>query len=152
MLLQVWREDAPELRDVLAGAAGRGVEVTVVAYGEPDYPFASVYSHDLAEEITKQFGGRWIILSADAREIVAGIVSLGGESRAAWSSHPGMVVPITEQIRQDLYIAEMLLSHRDILEESFGPSLVRLREKFGSSSPAIAKVSTLLDSKADEGA
>ncbi len=152
LLLQVWREDAPELRDDLAKAAERGVEVTVVAYGEPDYSFARVYLHDLAEEITRQFGGRWIILSADAREIVAGIVSLGGESRAAWSSHPGMVVPITEQIRHDLYIAEMLLSHRDVLEESFGPSLVRLREKFGASSPAIAGVSSLLDARVDDGA
>ena len=148
VLLQVWREDAPELRDALAGAAGRGVEVTVVAYGEPEYLFARVYLHDLAEEITKQFGGRWIILSADAREIVAGIVSLGGESRAAWSSHPGMVVPITEQIRHDLYIAEMLLSHREILEDSFGPSLIRLREKFGSS-PAIAGASALLNPTGD---
>lgn len=152
VLLQVWREDAPELRGVLAEASERGVEVTVVAYGEPDYPFASVYLHDLAEEITRQFGGRWIILSADAREIVAGIVSLGGESRAAWSSHPGMVVPITEQIRHDLYIAELLLSHRDVLEESFGPSLIRLREKFGPYSPAVARVSALLDPEAGDGA
>ncbi|QIN78567.1 TrmB family transcriptional regulator [Rubrobacter marinus] len=150
LLLQVWREDAPELRDDLAEAAGRGVEVTVVAYGEPDYPFARIYLHDLAEEITKQFGGRWIILSADAREIVAGIVSLGGESRAAWSSHPGMVVPITEQIRHDLYIAEMLLSHRETLEASFGPSLVRLREKFGGA--PIAGVASLLETRVDDGA
>ena len=150
ILLQVWREDAPELRDVLTEAAERGAEVTVVAYGEPDYPFANVYLHDLAEEITKQFGGRWIILSADAREIVAGIVSLGGESRAAWSSHPGMVVPITEQIRHDLYIAEYLLSYREILEESFGPSLVRLREKFSPSSVAVPGISALLDSAEDD--
>lgn len=150
ILLQVWREDAPELRDALAGAAQRGVEVTVVAYGEPDYPFARVYLHDLAEEITRQFGGRWIILSADAKEIVAGIVSLGAGSRAAWSSHPGMVVPITEQIRHDLYIAEMLLSHREALEESFGPSLIRLRQKFGSS-PTIATASALLNPMGDGG-
>ncbi len=150
ILLQVWREDAPELRDALAGAAQRGVEVTVVAYREPDYPFARVYLHDLAEEITRQFGGRWIILSADAKEIVAGIVSLGAGSRAAWSSHPGMVVPITEQIRHDLYIAEMLLSHREALEESFGPSLIRLRQKFGSS-PTIATASALLDPMGDGG-
>ena len=63
--------------------------------------------------------------------VVADIVSLGNESRAAWSSHHGMVVPITEQIRHDLYIAEMLREHRDTLEETFGPNLARLRERFG---------------------
>lgn len=132
VLLQVWQEDAPEVREELAAAAGRGVEVVVVAYGEPDYPFATVYLHEPGpEQITFEYGGRWMILSIDAGEIVAGIVSLGKGSRAAWSSHPGMVVPITEQIKHDLYIAEMLREHRDVLEETFGPSLSRLRERFG---------------------
>lgn len=132
VLMQIWQEDAPELKEELAAAAGRGVEVIVVAYGEPGYPFATVYLHEPGpEQITYEYGGRWVVLSIDAREIVAGIVSLGDESRAAWSSHPGMVVPITEQIKHDLYIAEMLLEHRDILEQSFGPSLARLRKRFG---------------------
>lgn len=132
VLLQVWREDAPEVREELAAAAGRGVEVVVVAYGEPDYPFATVYLHEPGpEQITFEYGGRWVILSIDAGEIVAGIVSLGKNSRAAWSSHPGMVVPITEQIKHDLYIAEMLSEHRDTLEDTFGPSLALLRERFG---------------------
>lgn len=132
VLLQVWREDAAEVREELAAAAGRGVEVVVVAYGEPDYPFATVYLHEPGpEQITFEYGGRWAILSVDAREIVAGIVSLANESRAAWSSHPGMVVPITEQIKHDLYIAEMLREHRETLEATFGPSLARLRERFG---------------------
>ena len=132
VLLQIWREDAPEVRDELAAAAGRGVEVVVVAYGEPDYPFATVYLHEPGpEQITFEYGGRWAILSIDAGEIVAGIVSLGRGSRAAWSTHPGMVVPITEQIKHDLYIAEMLREHREVLEETFGPSLARLRERFG---------------------
>lgn len=112
----------------------------MVAYGEPDYPFANVYLHEPGpEQITQEFGGRWVVLSIDAREIVAGIVSLGGESRAAWSSHPGMVMPITEQIKHDLYIAEMLREHRDVLEGSFGPSLALLREKFGPP-PVIARL------------
>ena len=146
VLLQVWREDAPEIREELAAAAGRGGEVGVVADGEPDSPFATVYLHEPGpEQITFEYGGRWMILSIDAREIVAGIVSLGDESRAAWSSHPGMVVPITEQIKHDLYIAEMLLEHRDTLEETFGPSLARLRERFGP--PYVA---ALLSSSPDD--
>lgn len=132
ILLQVWAEDAPEIRAPLEIAAGRGVTVTVVAYGELDLPFARIYRHEPgAEEITREYGGRWLILSIDGREIVAGIVSMGKDSRAAWSSHLGIVMPITEQIKHDLYIAEMLARHREVLEASFGPSLKRLRERFG---------------------
>ncbi len=132
ILLQVWREDAPELRPDLDAAFERGVQITVVAYGQPDVPFARVYVHEPgAEQITGEYGGRWIILSIDAKEIVAGIVSLGDRSRAAWSTHLGIVMPITEQIKHDLYLAELLLHHRDILEAEFGPSLERLRARFG---------------------
>lgn len=132
VLLQVWAEDAPELQHALEAAAERDVEVIVIAYGDPNYPFARVFLHEPgAEHITREYGGRWVILSVDAAEIVAGIVSLEEESRAAWSRHPGLVMPITEQIKHDLYLAELLLMHRDTLETSFGPGLVRLRERFG---------------------
>ena len=138
VLLQLWHEDAVELEDALAAAAGRGVQVLVVAYGDPGYEaFATVYPHEPGpEQIAREYGGRWVVLSADGGEVVTGSVYPAETSRAAWSSHPGMVVPITEQIKHDLYIAEMLAAHREALEESFGPSLERLREKFGP--PAAA--------------
>ena len=129
ILVEVWEEDAPELREALAAAAERGVEVSVVSYGEPDYPFARIYVHDLVDEITRGLGARWIVLSTDMREVVTGILSLGRDSRAAWTTHPGLVVPTTELIKHDIYIQEMLDEHREILEESFGPSLVGLRDR-----------------------
>lgn len=139
VLLQLWAEDAPVLREALAAAAARGVELLVVAYGDPDYPFARVYPHEPgAAQITAEYGGRWVILSVDDAEIVAGIVSLGDESRAAWSRHPALVMPITQQITHDLYIAELLRTHREELEASFGPGLVRLRERFGLRTTAAA--------------
>ena len=132
ILLQIWEEDAPEIRETLLLAAQRGVVITVVAYGNPDFPFARIYAHEPGvEEITDEYGGRWIILSIDGQEIVAGIVSLGKESRAAWSSHVGIVMPITEQIKHDLYIAEMLNNHREVLEANFGRALRNLRQQFG---------------------
>lgn len=132
ILLQIWAEDVPEIRDALKQASERGVQITVVAYGQPDLPFAQTYLHEPgAEEITAEYGGRWIILSIDGREIVTGIVSMGKQSRAAWSSHLGITMVITEQIKHDLYIAEMLNRHRAVLEASYGPSLRDLRKRFG---------------------
>lgn len=132
ILVQIWEEDAPWLKEELAAASERGVEITVVAYGDPGYPFAQVYFHEPGrDQITSEYGGRWIILSVDAGEIVAGIVSPAEVARAAWSTHPGIVMPITEQVKHDLYIAELLRSHREVLEGAYGPSLRALREKFG---------------------
>lgn len=130
LLLEVWQEDAPELREALSEAAERGIEVSVIAYGDPGYPFARVYHHDLVDEVTRGLGARWLVMSLDLREVVTGVLSMGDQSRAAWTSHPGLVVPTTELIKHDIYVQEMLDAHRDTLEASFGPSLEVLRGRF----------------------
>jgi HTH-type transcriptional regulator, sugar sensing transcriptional regulator len=132
IMLEIWAPDADELRAELAEAAGRGVRVTVVAYGDPRLPFAEVYPHPSTDEVTAGLGGRWLVLSADSREVVAGLVSGGADSRAAWTSHPALVVPITELVKHDLYKLEMLAAHKDVLEADFGPGLIKLRTKFGT--------------------
>jgi sugar-specific transcriptional regulator TrmB len=128
--LEIWEADSGELRADLKAAAERGVRITAVAYGDPDYPFAQVYPHPSTDEVTTGLGGRWLVISADNREVLAGIVSSGSQSRAAWTSHQALVVPITELIAHDIYKLEMLAARREELEASFGRGLIRLRERF----------------------
>lgn len=130
ILLEIWTEEAKLLESELRMAAERGVEILIVVYGELQFDFAQVYPHDSSEEITQEYGGRWIVASIDDREVVAGVVSLGADSRAAWTMHPGLVMPITEVIIHDLYIYEMMQAHRETLEQTFGPDLIELRKKY----------------------
>ena len=130
ILLEIWAEDFPAVAANLQAAAERGVTISIVSYGEICAAFAQVYPHDMSDQITAEYGGRWIVLSADDDQVVAGTVSMGDESRAAWTKHQGLVMPITEVVIHDLYIAEMLNAHRDILEETFGKNLLELRKKF----------------------
>lgn len=130
VLLEVWNDDALELGDELHAAAQRGVKILIVSYGELDFAFATVYQHYMPEEITHEYGGRWIVSSVDDRGIVAGIVSLGDDSRAAWTAHPGLVMPITEVIIHDMYIMEIMAVFGKELEAEFGPNLIKLRQKF----------------------
>ncbi|MEH7122426.1 TrmB family transcriptional regulator [Bacillus sp. JJ1773] len=130
ILLEVWKEEFEELESELRLAAKRGVNVTIIAYGEITSDFANVYFHYMGHEITEEYGGRWIVISGDDSEVVAGIVSLGKDSRAAWTMHVGLVMPITEFIIHDLYLMEIMEKHKELLEESFGKNLVNLRRKF----------------------
>lgn len=132
IMLEIWESDAADIKAELRAAAEREVEIIVVAYGDPGYPFARVYPHPLTDEVTSGLGGRWLVLSVDDREVIAGIVSSAERSRAALTSHPGLVVPVTELVKHDLYKLEMLAAYGDILEEKFGPGLSKLRELFGS--------------------
>ncbi len=130
ILIEIWKQDAEEFRDVLQEAAQKGIKILIVSYGDLDFDYAQVYQHDMSEQITSEYGGRWIVFSADDQEVVAGIVSLGNDSRAAWTMHPGLVMPITEVIIHDLYIMEIMHDFRNELEERFGPNLTQLRDKF----------------------
>lgn len=130
ILLEIWAEDAEDLRAALKKAALRKVKIIIIAYGQIGMKYATVYHHDESEEITSEFDGRWIVFSGDDSEVVAGIVSIGDDSRAAWTTHPGLVMPITEVIIHDLYVMEITLAFRHELEEKFGPNLAALRKKF----------------------
>ncbi|SOC41530.1 TrmB family transcriptional regulator [Ureibacillus acetophenoni] len=130
ILIEVWKEEFEELEPDLRKAANSGVNVTIIAYGKIASDFANVYLHYMGDKITDEYGGRWIVVSADDSEVVAGIVSLGKDSRAAWTRHVGLVMPITEVIIHDLYLMEIMEKHRELMEESFGENLVNLRRKF----------------------
>ena len=133
VLMELWSEEAETLREDIRAAAKRGATIQIIAYGElEDYDFAQVFIHELSEIITDEFGGRWVVCSVDGKEVVAGIVSIGDQSRAAWTTHPGLVMPISEVVIHDLYLQEILKYFRPELEEKFGPDLIRLREKYSN--------------------
>jgi HTH-type transcriptional regulator, sugar sensing transcriptional regulator len=130
ILLEIWEEEFKELEFELRQAANKGVTVTIITYGEIESDFAYIYNHDMSREITEEYEGRWIVFSGDDAEVVAGIVSLDKDSRAAWTMHVGLVMPITEVMIHDLYLMEIMKKHREVLEESFGKNLIDLRHKF----------------------
>lgn len=134
VLLEAWAEEFAELDAALRSAAERNVNVTIVSYGEIAANYASVYPHDMSDAVTAEYGGRWLVLSVDDSQVVAGEVSEENDSRAAWTKHPCLVMPITEVIIHDLYIAEIMNEHRNLLEKSFGRNLIDLRRKFSLNS------------------
>lgn len=130
VLLEAWPEEALELHDALREAAGRGVEIIVIAYGNLEFDFARVFRSKRSEELAEAYGGRWIVFSADNREVLTGICSLGAQSRAAWTSHPCLVMPITEFILHDLYLMEIIDKLGPELAKTFGADLGGLHNKF----------------------
>ena len=133
ILMEVWAEDFKEISSELKEAAERGVNVTIISYGAIAADFANVYLHDTSNSDNEEYSGRWIVLSVDDSQAVVGTVSMEDKNRVVWTMHLGLVVPVTEGIIHDLYIAEILKAHRDILEETFGKDLIKLRQKFSIS-------------------
>ena len=132
VLVEIWEPDVEALRPDIEDAIRRGVSVVAVCYGDVSLPDAEVHTHPSTDAVTAGLGGRWLVLSVDDRHIVAGLVSGGPLSRAASTSHPALVVPITELVTHDLYKLVVLSSHPE-LEEEFGPGLSKLRARFAYS-------------------
>ncbi|HWR38797.1 MAG TPA: TrmB family transcriptional regulator [Patescibacteria group bacterium] len=130
ILIEIWEQDFFHLKEDLLAASQRDVSVTIISYGHLTADFATVYYHDMSQEITDEYGGRWLVFSADDQEVVAGVLSLKQDSRAAWTMHPGLVMPITEVMIHDLYILEIMNEFRATLEAKFGKNLIDLRHKF----------------------
>lgn len=130
ILVEIWAEDFPSIEPALKEAALRGVSISIISYGDIQADYADIYPHDMSDKITSEYGGRWIVFSADDSQVVAGTISFGSDSRAAWTQHQGLVMPITEVMIHDLYIAEIMNAHRDVLEATFGKDLIELRRKF----------------------
>lgn len=86
ILLEIWVENFPLVEAALKNAADHGVFIIIISYGEINVDFAEVYRHDMSVEITTEYGGSWIVFSADDSHVVAGAVSLDAESQAAWHS------------------------------------------------------------------
>lgn len=129
IFLEIWPDDLGKVEAALRQAAQAGVKITLVSYGKVDIDFADVYVHYPLE--AEESGGRWVILSCDSREALAGVASFAEENcRAAWSSHPGLVLPITQMIIHDLYLLEILKEYHDTLKETFGEDLQLLRRRF----------------------
>ena len=142
ILLEIWSEDFKEIFTELKSAAQRGVKIIIVAYGAIVADFAEVYLRNVNDEKIDEHDGRWIVFSVDDSQIIIGTLSLDEKNRAAWTMHSGLVVPITEGIIHDLYVAEIFKQHKDILEKSFGKNLINLRRKFLIETEAINETST----------
>jgi len=95
------------LRSELEDASQQVVQVQIATYGNADSPFTEIFPHASSNGITEYYGEHGLIVNADGRKILAGILSPETGSRAASTMPPGLVIPITEVIAHNLYITEL---------------------------------------------
>ncbi|MFG1999412.1 TrmB family transcriptional regulator [Spirillospora sp. NPDC048911] len=95
LFLSVWPEEMERLREGVRAAAERGVEVSVVAFGEIE-EVGHVYRH---RAVFDDLGYRLIVVVGDRREAV-----VGGFGEAAWgvyTADPAVALMAAEYVRQD---------------------------------------------------
>ncbi|MBE1534814.1 sugar-specific transcriptional regulator TrmB [Actinomadura algeriensis] len=132
LFVSIWPEEMRRLRGPVEEAAGRGVDVSVVAFGEDAAPGAGARVHrhrySAPAAVLEDLGYRLIVVVGDRREAVVG----GFGEDAAWgvyTADPAVALMAAEYVRQD--IALQILADRvgaAELDRLFAtdPDLVRL--------------------------
>lgn len=131
----LWPDEVETLRSALVAAAGRGVDVSLIAFGEVSLPVGRVYAHRYSQPdvVLERLGRRIFTVVADHDAALIGGIDAAGHW-GVWSDDPAVALVAAEYVRHD--IALQLIGAR-LDEVGLGdywtsdPDLERLRDSSG---------------------
>lgn len=137
-------------REALHRAAGRGVQVVLILFGDPgaaaDYPFgppSRIFMHE-GNGIEVGLGHTLVTIAIDFQEALTANSGFGAHTRSL------PVVNLAESlIRHEIYVAEIFARFGRQIEAAFGPALLSLRRSY-LPPPQAAALSGLLGVRASE--
>jgi sugar-specific transcriptional regulator TrmB len=138
LFVSVWPDEAEALRSSLERAVERGVDLSVLVFGEFDPPVGRVYTHRYSPPavVLERLGRKIFTVIADHDNVViAGIDN--NDVWGVWSDDAAVALVAAEYVRHDIalqLIAERL--HDTGLDDFWrnDPQLERLRSASGMSS------------------
>jgi sugar-specific transcriptional regulator TrmB len=130
LLVSIHRDEMGRLEEPLRAAAGRGVSVATVHFGPAAGKAGCIFQHPLEPTIYSERGGRGIVVVADSREAVMGIVMGDGAAEGAWSANRGFVALAEDYIRHDIYFMKVVRRFNRQLRKLFGYHYEKLRDVF----------------------
>jgi sugar-specific transcriptional regulator TrmB len=98
----------PALQEALQRAIGRGVQVVLYSTGELDLPGGRVIANPVPGEVHERVEGLWLVLVADAKEVLVGELLTENRARASWTGSPLFVFIAEHHLRTDLYLPRVL--------------------------------------------
>jgi sugar-specific transcriptional regulator TrmB len=127
--LDVWAEDYKLLYNDLLKAYERGVEIVSVVYGEIENKIGKVYYHQMhGMEEDANVNGKWLCLVTDYSESLFSI-SKDGDSSGVWTQNKSFMLVTECFITHDIFISEIYLKYKELLDKEFGPNLEDLRKE-----------------------
>jgi sugar-specific transcriptional regulator TrmB len=116
--LSVWDEEIGEIRQAISAAYRRGVDFSIVHYGQITLGVGSEYRHGREHQIRQQRGARRIAVEIDEEKVILGHFLEDGSGNAVWTTNKGLVLLAKDYIIHDIYT-------------------IRMAEKFGSAADEI---------------
>jgi len=103
LFVSIWPQERERLGTVLHAAEERGVDVTVLVFGEDLEPIGHTYRHDYSppEFVLDYLGYRLFVVAGDNQQSVIGGVD-GGDGWGVYTDNPAVVLLSIEYVRHDI--------------------------------------------------
>lgn len=120
----LWTDDLVWARAPLREASRRGCQTVINLFGDAPVEFGDVYRH---EDPAKVVGGHLLTLAVDSAAAL--VAALDEPAAAVYTLHPALVRLVEKLIRDEAYLAAIYERFHDLLEATYGPHLVALRQR-----------------------
>jgi HTH-type transcriptional regulator, sugar sensing transcriptional regulator len=140
--VSAWAEELRDLEPALRRVDQRGVETSVVSFGEGFSPIGHTYPHifSSADVVLRRVGCRLLVVTVDNEQVLIGGVISNGSMWGVFSDDPAVVLVAVEYIHHDIAF-QILVEHLgvDEVEKLFrtDPTLTRLAT--GHRAPALQR-------------
>lgn len=130
LFLSGWPEEIAPLKSSARRADAKGVEVTVLTFGEDPEPVGTTYPHRFStpEVVLENLGCRLLVVAADREQAVIGGV-VNGDAWGVYTDDPAVVLVAVEYVRHDIAM--------HLIAEKFAPDGF---EDFWTSDPALRRL------------
>jgi len=99
--ISCWADDLAAIGEAIAAAAGRGVEIFGMLYGDSELPPGSWLRHHYVEIVAGRVGGRLLALVADDSEALIARIPREGPATAVRSRNQVMTLIVQEYLHHD---------------------------------------------------
>ena len=109
LLLDLFPTVLNELRNELSGAAERGVSILGKVYTPTSFPGAKFSLDPDADLVLNRWPAEWLILLADGRELLLGLVDRSGKKvhHAIWTKNPFITFAMLSSQFAEILLAEI---------------------------------------------
>jgi sugar-specific transcriptional regulator TrmB len=102
--LSIWSEHLDEIREDLADAEARGVEVFAMIYGEGSLEAGSWLQHSYREIVADRLGGQMLTLVADGREVLIAHLPHNHPALGIRTENPVLCLMVEEYLHHDFVL------------------------------------------------
>jgi sugar-specific transcriptional regulator TrmB len=132
LFVSIWAEEASDLENDFRQAVRRGVDVSIVAFGDVPYEVGHFYRHAFSspEVVLRRLGARLFVVADDRRSVLVG-GAFGDETWGMWSDDPAVVLVAVEFVRHDIAM--------QVLVDRLGKEAV---DEFWQTDPTLERLQT----------